>query len=386
MSVNPPALTLIVRGPNSPPRIHRVPPQGGLVIGRAEDNDVVLSSDSVSRRHAQLVVGAEGTTAVDLGSRNGTLLNGRALGGVPRRVRAGDVLSVGEYRLKLEGDRSGSSRSDGFVTLMSGPLSQNSLLAARPADASAVTPERPARALYRVAELIASSPPRTRLFDGVLEAASDVTGFEQALVLLSREGETELAAARGDDPPRWSRTIVTEAVKRRSAMLVRHLPTDPRFSTVNSVVLTGVLRVLCVPLLQGGACVGALYLSTRGSQLPDEESVEGVTAIGQLLAASLLRADALDAARLRHLADQANFARGALIELGRLIDAYRSALVGGRSPTPAQIAELGALEEEIGLVELLEEAPRALEDLAGCAGAAEDRDDLAPGRPSFGRG
>ena len=54
---------------------HHFPP-GTYSIGRADDCDVVLSSGRCSRYHARLVVDAQGAALEDLGSANGTFVNG----------------------------------------------------------------------------------------------------------------------------------------------------------------------------------------------------------------------------------------------------------------------------------------------------------------------
>jgi DNA-binding SARP family transcriptional activator len=80
-------------------RRRELPGSGELVIGRAETADVSLPGDAaVSRRHAAVrVAGGGDVTVADLGSRNGTYLNGSRLAppdGVP--VRSGDLLRCGD--------------------------------------------------------------------------------------------------------------------------------------------------------------------------------------------------------------------------------------------------------------------------------------------------
>ena len=71
-----------------------------LTIGRASDNDIVLSSDAVSRRHGKLYQRASQVFAVDLNSTNGTFINdeGRLL--EERRLKCGDLLRIGDAVLK----------------------------------------------------------------------------------------------------------------------------------------------------------------------------------------------------------------------------------------------------------------------------------------------
>jgi pSer/pThr/pTyr-binding forkhead associated (FHA) protein len=73
------------------------------VIGRSEDCDVVLESRSVSRRHAELKLKREGMTIKDLGSRNGTLVNGKLIKPDFRvLVNPGDTIQIGKFTLQIE--------------------------------------------------------------------------------------------------------------------------------------------------------------------------------------------------------------------------------------------------------------------------------------------
>jgi pSer/pThr/pTyr-binding forkhead associated (FHA) protein len=71
-----------------------------LVVGRGEAAELVLSDPSVSRQHA--LIRADGATAVveDLGSSNGTYVNGEAIA-APRRVGGGDVVGLGASALQV---------------------------------------------------------------------------------------------------------------------------------------------------------------------------------------------------------------------------------------------------------------------------------------------
>src|SRR5262249_31988384 len=65
---------------------------------------LVILDDGVSRRHARLERKGDGWLVMDVGSRNGTLLNGTMLSGV-KRLQNGDVLKLGSVMIKyLSGD------------------------------------------------------------------------------------------------------------------------------------------------------------------------------------------------------------------------------------------------------------------------------------------
>ena len=71
-----------------------------LRIGRAPDNDVVVDDMLVSRYHAELVTGAGGVSEiVDLGSHNGTFLDGRPVGRA--RVADDSIIGLGRHQFRL---------------------------------------------------------------------------------------------------------------------------------------------------------------------------------------------------------------------------------------------------------------------------------------------
>jgi predicted component of type VI protein secretion system len=71
-----------------------------LLIGRAEQCDVRPLSEEVSRQHCEVTVGPAGVWVEDLGSRNGTFVNGDRVEG-RRQVVDGDILRVGSLELKV---------------------------------------------------------------------------------------------------------------------------------------------------------------------------------------------------------------------------------------------------------------------------------------------
>ncbi|MEV0293286.1 FHA domain-containing protein [Nocardia sp. NPDC050710] len=73
-------------------RADRLPP-GGLAIGRTTDNQIVVNDPLASRKHARLVAATEGLTIEDLGSANGTFVNGTRQQRTVLRER--DIVTIG---------------------------------------------------------------------------------------------------------------------------------------------------------------------------------------------------------------------------------------------------------------------------------------------------
>jgi predicted component of type VI protein secretion system len=73
---------------------------GTVTIGRGQDADLVLADELVSRRHAQVTPAGPGAVVEDLGSRNGTFVNGEGIHG-PVRLEPGDQLQLGVSLVEL---------------------------------------------------------------------------------------------------------------------------------------------------------------------------------------------------------------------------------------------------------------------------------------------
>ncbi len=71
-----------------------------ITFGRGEDNDVVLEAPQISRYHARLLRTADGVFLEDLGSANGTFIDGDRIHRAP--VESGQTISLGSYAIRLD--------------------------------------------------------------------------------------------------------------------------------------------------------------------------------------------------------------------------------------------------------------------------------------------
>jgi ABC transport system ATP-binding/permease protein len=76
--------------------------QRPLVFGRSSASEIPLASPSVSRRHAMLQPSQPECMLMDLGSKNGTFLNGKRLL-QPEQMKRGDVIQIGPFRMVYDG-------------------------------------------------------------------------------------------------------------------------------------------------------------------------------------------------------------------------------------------------------------------------------------------
>jgi ABC-type multidrug transport system ATPase subunit len=116
----PPALDSRIGVDRQPTSVIHVPSRP-LRIGRAPDNDVVLSDLIVSRYHAELRKRADGRhEIVDLGGHNGTFVNGKRITSAP--LTESDIVGIGRATFRLVGDELREFIDTGDVSLVAHDL------------------------------------------------------------------------------------------------------------------------------------------------------------------------------------------------------------------------------------------------------------------------
>lgn len=73
--------------------------QGKVTIGRADDNTVILGDVSVSAHHAVITTLFQASFIEDLGSTNGTYVNGKRI--IKHTLHNGDIVRIGEQQIKV---------------------------------------------------------------------------------------------------------------------------------------------------------------------------------------------------------------------------------------------------------------------------------------------
>jgi hypothetical protein len=102
------ALWVAPSSSDSPPAVLTLPGgqrielhEGHYVLGRHLENDIVLNDTNVSRKHAEFVCAAGEVMVRDLGSTNGTKVNGVVVGG-EQLLQHGDVINFGTAQVTFE--------------------------------------------------------------------------------------------------------------------------------------------------------------------------------------------------------------------------------------------------------------------------------------------
>jgi sigma-B regulation protein RsbU (phosphoserine phosphatase) len=288
-----PAL-VTVRGPNAG---QRFPLDANCcIIGRQPDAEVYLESLAVSRQHARVLHEANAYFVEDLGSANGTYLNGYRIGGkVPLGER--DVLQIGPYEFHLYIEPAESDPPQ-IIRAQVGAMPSNHTLFA----------QNPATKLERMLQ-IAQDLGRNLDIDPMLQRLLDhLMGlFPQAdrgMVLLGEGDHLQIRAQRTRQPASgdfgYSRTIVQKALKEGVGLLSEDVRGDRNLPLSATMVSLNLRSFLCVPLIGWeGQRLGVIQLdSLRQGNLFKPDDLEMLAAIS-LQVAVVLQNAAYHAQRIR---------------------------------------------------------------------------------------
>jgi sigma-B regulation protein RsbU (phosphoserine phosphatase) len=285
-------------------------PEGESKVGRNPDIPVSIPDRSVSREHALLARHGEEIAVLDLGSRNGTAVNGQRLR-ERHALRVGDQVAFGNVLLRLELESapvqpslSEHTRLDSTVKLAWQDVRS------RPGS------EARGRLLLdlvsEMGEFLVHNQPSQEIYDASLAAVEKLVPFQRACVLLLDErGEPVLKAARykggGSSAAALalSRTMVDTVIHERASLLVTDAMSDPRFNVAQSVILEQIRSALIVPLFDNTQVIGVLYVDTREIVSPyTEDHLRQLAWLANILAVKITNGRLVEANRDRERMQQ----------------------------------------------------------------------------------
>ena len=265
---------------------------GENVIGR-QNAAVELSDNTVSRHHAQVVHREDKWLLEDMGSANGTYLNGVKVGR-PAPLKRGDQIRIGSTLLVFGG---GSKPLPAAVDIdEDGRLIDAAIVATVPSNEDSViipTPEAGAaaigslRILYDHIAQVSAIFNAEKLLERTLEMVFGVLKADRGyIMLIDEKGQLSVKAARmGEDKDRRelpiSRTIINEVVTKQVGVLSSNAMSDKRFTSGKSVHDFGIRSAICVPIKGRDRILGVIQLDCSVSEHTySTEQLRLLTAIG----------------------------------------------------------------------------------------------------------
>ena len=272
------------------------------IIGRHPGCDIVVDSGSVSRQHAAIEMKDGGWCVEDLGSRNGTIVNGETLTG-QHRLEASDEIGVCDDRLVFTvGDTTpsewvslGGETDESQAVFQSHDeesmiVSQLDIPGPSADEGMSQNAEAKLRAVNGLNRALGASlsleDVLPRLLDGIFDIFPNV---ERGFVLLNdvktnrlilRAKKLKNAEEKGS--LQLSLSLVNKVASSQTAILSADATSDSRFRLNESVVDCNIRSVMCVPFISAeGVVLGVLQVDSRdiqnGFSEGDLEVLAGIT-------------------------------------------------------------------------------------------------------------
>lgn len=309
--------------------------KGEITIGRSNDNNLVLSDETVSRHHAEITKTKGGYLLTDLGSINHTKVNDEKIQSV--LLKHNDKITIGHSSLIFLAKKEGKASPEDSLVLTtdtdyekeskqilkslsgSGATDSQELLVSiedmRPKEAAvAVTPEKTQAELERTNKVL------WLLFE-ISRQLNSITDFRELLkkimdlifrvidadygflILTGDEKEAQfipVVVKYKDDQERdtgklkVSRTIIQRVIHDKDAILTLNAMADSRFDGAKSVFIEKMRSVICAPLWRKDKIIGVIQLdSVRLDNQFTQDDLELLKAIGSQMA-MILEQDSLN--------------------------------------------------------------------------------------------
>lgn len=272
---------------------------GKLMIGRDPSAKVRLSDTEISRRHAELTFGPEGYRLRDLGSVNGTLVNGRAIQDV--LLVSGDRVQLGQTQMVYVGAGQGkvtpgllaerishlARKTEGVITgtvVSRMAADEGDRLLRGGGEGEGEWLRRSLSNLgvmYETASAINHILDLDELLSRILELVFRSMDADRGCVMLADPDAPDPHSSSAFTPKavRWrgglhgapppgvegltvSRTLIDQVLTRKEGVLVSDAASDQRFQTAPSIVQSRVREILCVPMKGRNDVLGLLYVDT----------------------------------------------------------------------------------------------------------------------------
>ncbi|HEX6179520.1 MAG TPA: SpoIIE family protein phosphatase [Thermoanaerobaculia bacterium] len=274
-----------------------------ISIGRSSECAIPIRDRYLSRKHAELIATNGIWLLRDLGSVNGTYLNGaRVERDVP--LKAGDRIRLGDTEIIFE---TPEPNTDRFLSIADTAERPSIAIPIHEIEATpAASDVARLQTLNTLARDLIEDRPMHELFGFIVERVMEhLAPSRAAIALLGGDGQSfkhvELRRRDKSDDSELtiSSTLLTTIVEEKKALAFVDVNTDEKLSMAKSIVMQGIRSILAAPLMIGDAVVGLLYVDYLITQrASSEDDVRLLAQIARFAAKKLettkLREDAIE--------------------------------------------------------------------------------------------
>jgi serine phosphatase RsbU (regulator of sigma subunit)/pSer/pThr/pTyr-binding forkhead associated (FHA) protein len=255
------------------------------VLGRSVEADVRLDDPAISRRHAQIFLISGGWFIEDLGSGNGTSVNGKTIVG-PTRLKSGDEIGLAGNLFRFAAESEPALESDvriveepsaaapvAIETLDVRATSMDAALAQRvTAPDALIKAQQRFRVVLEISNAVQTQLDMDKLLHQIMDQLFGVfphadRGFIMLKAEESEEFVSHVSKQRGREQPEaiaTSGTILRRAMSDRVALLSADAMGDQRFAMAASVMNFRIRSMMCAPIVERASekALGIIHLDT----------------------------------------------------------------------------------------------------------------------------
>jgi adenylate cyclase len=245
---------------------------GANSIGRTAENSVVIPDRSLSREHARIEVGPSGVVLEDLGSKNGTFVDGKRVTkctlGESHTIKFGEVTA--RYMLRPTQPVSASTplqkpqlTRDIGTDIIRVPISEIVGATGQHATAARYRDRDKLRILLKVSQLLSSPASLDTVLGNVLDLAFEILDIDRGAILMvnKQTGELEPRVTRArKGPASFSVSIARYVMEASVAALFEDAAHDQRLADAGSILMQSIRTSMCAPLKPGDETLGVLYV------------------------------------------------------------------------------------------------------------------------------
>jgi pSer/pThr/pTyr-binding forkhead associated (FHA) protein len=239
-----------------------------IFIGRAPDNEIHVSDKSVSRKHLKIVKRGEKYYVTDLGSKNGTFIDGiRITGGKEYEVREGMPIAAGKTFLSV-----GKAYPDDVLAV----LDSIDLFKELDEEARSEVKDRPSTAkrnmdlIYKVSNVLMQSLNMKEVMERILHYILELLKrIDRGVIILIDPdgGQTSevisiIKSNKDDCKAAYSRTVVDRVIKERTPVSMLDTLEEKEINLSESIRSSGIRSIMCVPLISRSKVMGVIYVDS----------------------------------------------------------------------------------------------------------------------------
>lgn len=309
---------------------------GSYIVGRKPECDVTIPDRTVSSRHARIEVGESGgpIRLVDLGSKNGTSVNGLRVSDRVA-VKPGDTILFAQVEFRVSDDAAGEPTTRSGMTRLSDIEREKSVYldineALKPLPSKVTERPEVIPTLFEMAKMLVLPEPEHVLLERSLNLIARVIPADRLAVLVRGDGDRLYAAAtllpEGKDMGDFelSSTIIQEILSDKQSIVIGDPTEDPRFAGQQSIILSEMKSAMAVPLFDEGNVHGILYVDTTNpAHRYSDEYLRLLATLGNIIGSRML-GYTLQRERQEKQVMEAELTRAASIQENLLTSAYPS--------------------------------------------------------------